>query len=48
MALLLELHAMENPRTKYIEVFWRWVNMRDLYSPRKTDVTYWGYVESDG
>jgi hypothetical protein len=38
VALLLQLHAMENPRTKNIEVFARWVNIRDLYSPRHTDV----------
>jgi hypothetical protein len=37
-ALLLVVQVMNNPRSKHIEVFARWVTMKDLYLPRTVNV----------
>jgi hypothetical protein len=39
IALLLMTQATNDPRSKHIEIFARWVAMKDLYLPRKVNVT---------
>lgn len=40
VALLLCKHASRDPRTKHIEVFSRWVSMKDLYLNHHYDVAF--------